>query len=83
MVYVKSLAFGLVAAVAAVAVQAVAFSRYESFDYEGGGFAGGGTDIYAAPVVFAAAAGSLAAWWRLRRADRADSPRRHRTRFPG
>ena len=79
MVYVKSLAFGLLAAVATVVVQAVAFSQYESFDDEGGGFAGGGTDIYAAPVVLAAAAGSLAAWWKLRRAQGGDAPRGRRT----
>src|SRR5688572_23229427 len=76
MIYLKSLAFGLLAAVATAVVQAVAFSRYESFEDEGGGFAGGGTDIYAAPVVIAAAAGSLAAWWRLRRADAAAAPPR-------
>lgn len=80
MVYVKSLAFGLLAAIAAVAVQTVAFSRYESFEDGGGGFAAGTTDIYAAPVVIAAAAGSLAAWWRLRRANRAAGPRPVRNR---
>ena len=66
MVYVKSLAVGLLAGVAAMAVQAVAFYRSWSFSDDGGGVGASVTNIYAAPVVLAAAAGSLVTWWRLR-----------------
>ena len=65
MVYVKSLAVGLLVGIAAIAVQAVAFYEGWSFSNGGGGVAGGGTDVYPAPVVFAAAAGTLVTWWRL------------------
>jgi hypothetical protein len=66
-IYLKSAGFGLLAGIAAVIAQALLFSQYESFEDGGGGFAGGSTDIYVAPVVIASVVGSLAAWWRLRR----------------
>jgi hypothetical protein len=67
MLYVKSLGIGLVAAVLGAAVQAVVFYRSWSFADSGAGFAGGGTDIYAAPFVILFAMGTVIAWSRLRR----------------
>ena len=70
MIDLKSLAFGLLAGVAAVVVQAVAFHESQSFTDAGGDVAGGGTNIYQAPVVIASAVGSLCAWWGLRGRNR-------------
>ena len=67
MLYFKSLAIGLLAAVAGIVVQAAMFHRSWSFSDGGGGFAGGGTDIYAAPPVILFALGTVIAWSRLRR----------------
>ena len=79
MIYLKSVGFGLLAAVAAVVVQAVVFSEWRSFGDSGGDFAGGGTNIYGAPVVIASAAATLVAWWRLRRRRPSPAPG-HRSR---
>jgi hypothetical protein len=66
-IYLKSLAIGLLAGAAAIVVQSVMF--HESQSVSDGGFVvanTSATDIYAAPVVIASAAGVVAAWWRLR-----------------
>ena len=67
MIYLKSLAVGLLAGVAAIAVQGVVF--YRSWSISDGGFVAAetsSTNIYAAPVVIAAVTGTLVTWWRLR-----------------
>jgi hypothetical protein len=66
-VYLKSFAAGLLASLAAIALQSVVF--YRSWSFSDAGFVWAetsSTDVYLAPVVIAFAAGSLVAWWRLR-----------------
>ena len=66
-IYFKSLGVGLLAAIAAILVQAVLFSRVNS-SYDGGPSfdVSAPTRVYSAPVVIASVVASLGAWWKLR-----------------
>ena len=66
-IYFKSLAVGLLAAMAAIVVQAVLFSRVDSSFDGGPSFdVSAPTRVYGAPVVIASVVASLGAWWKLR-----------------
>ena len=67
MIYLKSLAVGLLAGIAAIVVQALLFSRFEVFNEGSSGSLSVPTRVYGAPVVIASVVGSLAAWRKLRR----------------
>ena len=66
-IYFKSLASGLLAAIATIVVQAVLFSRVDS-SFDGGPSVdvSAPTRVYSAPVVIASVVASLGAWWKLR-----------------
>jgi hypothetical protein len=62
LLYVKSLAIGLVAAVAGIAVQALVFSQSESSNDGSSGYAISIVNIYSAPVVILFALGTVIAF---------------------
>jgi hypothetical protein len=67
MLYLKSLAIGLVAAVAGVIAQAVIFSSPQSSSAGSSWDAMAPTRVYLAPLAILFAMGTVIAWSRLRR----------------